>query len=60
MLAKAAASIDILCCGRFELGLGAGGFWDAIEAYGGPRRSPGESVEALDVLVELATEHGMD
>jgi len=60
MLAKAAASIDILCGGRFELGLGAGGFWDAIEAYGGPRRSPGESVEALDVLVELATEHGMD
>src|SRR5918994_4718405 len=36
VLAKAAASIDLLSGGRFELGLGAGGFWDAIEAYGGP------------------------
>ncbi len=42
VLAKAAASLDLLSGGRFDLGLGAGGFWDAIEAYGGPRRSPGE------------------
>ena len=47
VLAKAAASIDLLSGGRFELGLGAGGFWDAIEAYGGPRRSPGAALEAL-------------
>src|ERR1043165_3483093 len=31
LLAKAAASIDVLSDGRFELGLGAGAFWDAIE-----------------------------
>ena len=40
MMAKAAASLDLLSGGRVELGLGAGGFWDAIEAYGGPRRDP--------------------
>ena len=41
VLARAAASLDLLSGGRFELGLGAGAFWDAIEAMGGPRRTPG-------------------
>jgi alkanesulfonate monooxygenase SsuD/methylene tetrahydromethanopterin reductase-like flavin-dependent oxidoreductase (luciferase family) len=48
VLAKAAATIDLLSGGRFELGLGAGAFWDAIEAYGGPRRSASESLDALE------------
>ena len=52
-LAKAAASLDIVSSGRFELGLGAGGFWDAIEAYGGPRRTPGGSVDALEEAIQV-------
>src|SRR5690348_5274113 len=47
VLARSAASLDVISGGRVELGIGAGAFWDAIEAMGGPRRSPGEAVEAL-------------
>lgn len=53
VLAKAAASLDVLSSGRFELGLGAGAFWDAIEAYGGPRRTPGIALEALAEAIEV-------
>ena len=52
-IAKAAASIDILSEGRMHLGLGAGAFWDRIEGVGGPRRTPGESVEALGEAVDV-------
>ena len=53
ILAKAAASIDLLSGGRFELGLGAGNFWDAIEAYGGPRRAPSVSLAALGEAIAV-------
>jgi hypothetical protein len=53
VLARAVASLDILSGGRAELGIGAGAFWDAIEAMGGPRRTPGESVVALREAVAV-------
>jgi alkanesulfonate monooxygenase SsuD/methylene tetrahydromethanopterin reductase-like flavin-dependent oxidoreductase (luciferase family) len=51
--AKAVATLSLLTDGRVELGLGAGSFWDAIEAMGGPRRTPGESVEALEEAIRV-------
>jgi alkanesulfonate monooxygenase SsuD/methylene tetrahydromethanopterin reductase-like flavin-dependent oxidoreductase (luciferase family) len=53
VVARAAASLDLLSEGRFELGLGAGAFWDGIEAMGGPRRTPGQSVDALSEAIDV-------
>jgi alkanesulfonate monooxygenase SsuD/methylene tetrahydromethanopterin reductase-like flavin-dependent oxidoreductase (luciferase family) len=53
MLARAVASLDILSGGRAELGLGAGAFWDPIVALGGPRRTPRESVDALEEAIDV-------
>lgn len=53
VLARSVASLDLLTGGRIELGLGAGGFWDAIEAMGGTRLTPGDAVTALAEAIDI-------
>lgn len=53
VLARAAASLDLLSGGRVALGIGAGVIWDPIAAMGGPRRTPGQSVDALTEAIAV-------
>ncbi|GAB3301392.1 LLM class flavin-dependent oxidoreductase [Epidermidibacterium keratini] len=53
VLAKSAATLDLLTGGRVDLALGTGAFWDAIAAAGGPRRTPKEAVDALIEAIEI-------
>ncbi|MCO1596938.1 LLM class flavin-dependent oxidoreductase [Micromonospora sp. RHAY321] len=53
VLARSVASLDLLSGGRVELGLGAGAFWDAIEAMGGRRLTPGQGVRALEEAIDV-------
>lgn len=53
VLARSAASLDLLSAGRLDLALGAGAFWDAIKAIGGRRLAPGEAVDALDEAIDV-------
>lgn len=56
VVARAAASLDLLSKGRFDLALGAGGFWDAIAAMGGTRLTPGQAVTALEEAIDVIRE----
>lgn len=53
VLARSVATLDLVTGGRAELGLGAGGFWDAIVAAGGRRLTPAQSVDALREGIEV-------
>ena len=53
VLARAAASLDLLSTGRLDLALGAGASWDATEAMSGWRLTPGEAVAALSEAIDI-------
>ncbi|GAA4977108.1 LLM class flavin-dependent oxidoreductase [Actinoplanes utahensis] len=53
VLARSHAALDRLTGGRIEMGLGAGAFWDGIEAMGARRLSAGQSVDALGEAIAV-------
>src|ERR671915_987669 len=53
VFAKAAATLHHLRGGRFEAGLGAGGYLQPVHAMGGPALTPGQSLEALEEAVAV-------
>jgi len=53
VMARAAISLDLLSGGRFDLALGAGGFWDAMVGMGADRLTPGQGVDALSEAITI-------
>ncbi|MER7245695.1 LLM class flavin-dependent oxidoreductase [Kribbella sp. NPDC000426] len=56
VLARSVATLDLITGGRVELGLGAGGFLDAVAANGGPRLTAGQSITALEEAIAIMRE----
>ena len=53
LLAKMAATLDVISNGRLELGIGAGVQKDEHEAYGIPFPKPSERIERMKEAVEI-------
>jgi alkanesulfonate monooxygenase SsuD/methylene tetrahydromethanopterin reductase-like flavin-dependent oxidoreductase (luciferase family) len=53
MLARQASALSLLSGGRFHLGLGAGGHWDAIVRLGAPRQTRSQALQAQAEAVVL-------
>jgi alkanesulfonate monooxygenase SsuD/methylene tetrahydromethanopterin reductase-like flavin-dependent oxidoreductase (luciferase family) len=56
VLARSVATLDLISAGRVELGLGAGGFLEAVAANAGPRLTTGQSVSALEEAIAIMRE----
>ncbi|MGW4033788.1 LLM class flavin-dependent oxidoreductase [Streptomyces sp. NPDC004838] len=53
VLARTVASLSALSEGRFVLGLGSGGIWKRISAFGGGTLSPRDAVSAFEEAILL-------
>jgi alkanesulfonate monooxygenase SsuD/methylene tetrahydromethanopterin reductase-like flavin-dependent oxidoreductase (luciferase family) len=56
VLARSVATLDLISGGRVELGLGAGGFREAIAANSGPQLTAGQSIAALEEALAIIRE----
>ena len=56
VLARSVATLDRITGGRVELGLGAGGFLQAVAANGGPELTTGQSITALEEAIAIIRE----